>query len=814
MRIRIPLLSVLVCYAVLMGFPAFPSTREATLISLLNPNRELNTTLTATPPTSSLMAGTELMRIGPGVARAIAWSPDSQILAVGSSLGIGLFTRELKPITFFSAADEITAVAWNPNGKQIATASRDRVVQLWDVASGKALILESTPSANETLMGSVTYSSDGAHLASASAQQKAAHIWETATGKLIATLHAENPVYAVAWKPGSNQIALGGARLSTVMDSKVGKHVQLALAFVQIWNVTTVQVLIQMNPVSDSNAYPLYYNREYNTALPPAVALLQWYDHNKRLVLNGFLPDSYFVDWIIDAQQVTRLTMFEACGSIDKGPVSVSPDSLNTAAGFANFCDATPDDRYLGVMIDSEDEGVIEAATSAEPGHVRIASHPLEEGIGFIRAIAWAADSRTLAFLRNDGRLSVNYIVDESSVPLVAMTDFYTAQPYQISSNHDPNQILDSILSPADLTLHVLADSRTATLGYYDVGQFKIPNVGDSPLFYATTTEPLAGFYESNGLISGPYFGPMLSPDMTLLVAGFEDNRIRARPITPLQLPPKIDIPSYVLDAFDEGQNVSFVLPLAYIWNPDKSKIAASWGSNLAVWGVATGQLLVNIPPKTTYPYIIDGFVAWAPDGRLLLHIWDEGVFEANKQSVITHAEVVDGQTGNILYGISPEVNGASLIKGIRSVQWLPTGSSFSIVDNENVVRIWNAASGQLLQTSEGTAIKWSPDGTQLAITHLNRSVSIYSSATGAVNATIQGSTGDILRLEYAPDGKRLATSDSNGLVRVWDVSSGKLLITFTGHRGAVLWVKWKADGSQILSRGLDGTLRLWRTDG
>src|SRR5262249_49473506 len=132
-----------------------PSIAGGTSNPQNRPNSALTQTLTATQQAPLANVGVELKRIGAGVARAAAWSPDSQMLAIGSSMGMGLFTRDLKPIILFSTDDEITALAWNPNGKQIATASRNRIVQLWDIASGKVLTLKTTLSTDETLLGSV-----------------------------------------------------------------------------------------------------------------------------------------------------------------------------------------------------------------------------------------------------------------------------------------------------------------------------------------------------------------------------------------------------------------------------------------------------------------------------------------------------------------------------------------------------------------------------------------------------------------------------------------------------------------------------------
>lgn len=62
-----------------------------------------------------------------------------------------------------------------PDGKTLASGSIDRMVQLWDVATGKQL---ATLKRHTDPVWSVTYSRDGKKLASAS-QDKTIKLWDT-----------------------------------------------------------------------------------------------------------------------------------------------------------------------------------------------------------------------------------------------------------------------------------------------------------------------------------------------------------------------------------------------------------------------------------------------------------------------------------------------------------------------------------------------------------------------------------------------------------------------------------------------------------
>ncbi len=74
-----------------------------------------------------------------GIVHAVAWSPDGKYLAIGSSND----TVELWDMTngnnFFNYSGhtaDVLAVAWSSDGKRIASASSDGTVQVWDALTG------------------------------------------------------------------------------------------------------------------------------------------------------------------------------------------------------------------------------------------------------------------------------------------------------------------------------------------------------------------------------------------------------------------------------------------------------------------------------------------------------------------------------------------------------------------------------------------------------------------------------------------------------------------------------------------------------
>lgn len=133
----------------------------------------------------------------------LMFSPDGRTLATASRDGTAkLWDAASGKLTATLRHDrKVTRLAFTPDGQTVATGSEDRTARLWDVATGRLIAtLE-----HKGDVWSLAFSPDGKMLATGSDNEKVVHLWNASTGELIATLDGARP--PVAFSPDGRTLA-------------------------------------------------------------------------------------------------------------------------------------------------------------------------------------------------------------------------------------------------------------------------------------------------------------------------------------------------------------------------------------------------------------------------------------------------------------------------------------------------------------------------------------------------------------------------------------------------------------------------------
>jgi len=197
---------------------------------------------------------------------ALAWSPDSTLLAIAMS-GVQIwYATTGKQVTVYTGHQStINAIAWSPDGKFVVSADGDAVsaggtLHVWGVATvSTRLIYRGHPDP----VVAVAWSPDGTLIASGggsdSITQKAdpnnntVHIWRPASTKPLLIFHEQRGVVSsVAWSPDSKRIASG-----SMVFTGFAKHTAL------IWEASSGRTLLDYpghNHTADSGVRALAWS--------------------------------------------------------------------------------------------------------------------------------------------------------------------------------------------------------------------------------------------------------------------------------------------------------------------------------------------------------------------------------------------------------------------------------------------------------------------------------------------------------------------------------------------------------------------------
>ena len=163
---------------------------------------------------------------------------------------------------------------------------------------------------------------------------------------------------------------------------------------------------------------------------------------------------------------------------------------------------------------------------------------------------------------------------------------------------------------------------------------------------------------------------------------------------------------------------------------------------------------------------------------------------------------------------------------GAECVAWSPDGQRIAGGARDHVLRVWDAATGTLLQEFGGhtgyvQAVAWSPDGAKLATAGRDKSIRIWDAATGQSLAVLQSDLEDVNSVCWSPDGVQLAShassSGTSGELVIWDAATGRAVLR-QGTGGREARACWNPQSPQVaaIEAVFDATTgaRLWTHPG
>ena len=154
------------------------------------------------------------------------------LLVLLTIFSLNTFAQDFPYTSFEGHTNRVTKIVFSPDGAMLASASEDRTIRLWDIATGTH---RHTLTGHNSYIYSVAFSPDGLTLASGSENGRI-RFWNVTTGQYRVTLEGHSSsVRSVAFGPDGQTLASGSSDRT-----------------IRLWNSTTGQYRVTLEGHSES----------------------------------------------------------------------------------------------------------------------------------------------------------------------------------------------------------------------------------------------------------------------------------------------------------------------------------------------------------------------------------------------------------------------------------------------------------------------------------------------------------------------------------------------------------------------------------
>ncbi len=169
----------------------------------------------------------------------------------------------------------------------------------------------------------------------------------------------------------------------------------------------------------------------------------------------------------------------------------------------------------------------------------------------------------------------------------------------------------------------------------------------------------------------------------------------------------------------------------------------------------------------------------------------------------------------------SPLPRGVKLLRSLRGhtgaigrIAWSPDGKILATPSFDRTICLWDAHSGERLSTIELDcpvfAVAFHPDGTLVGGSN-DGVVRLWNAASGELRHTLNGHKKEVWSVACDAEGRTIASASRDQTAKLWDAASGRLLYTLKAHSGGFNNVAFDTTGRILASGGDDlGSVCLW----
>ncbi len=727
---------------------------------------------------------------------------------------------------------EINDAAFSPDGRRLATASKDRIVKIWDMENGHELV---TYAGHSDHVRSVAFSPDGKLIASAGAEPDI-KLWDPETGKDVRTIKGKG-TYVTSLAYGRDgkylvvsnddkavriyEVASGNLKREMAdFQAKVSKVAFSGDGAILGAGVDNGQIRLWEYPrIVDNPNQPEYWAKQDDHGASYDVV----FSPDKR-TLARCGPDGL---------KLYNTPIAGSAVAVNSHRLLVPTPAANTTSG------SRLDARFTCAAFSRDGKTIF---TGGRDGLIRLWDPDTGQSLGTFKGHNGAVKS--LVFNPAGNQLvsaSSDYTVRVWPFDIVLQARDVTGHLGSIWSaafSPDGSRLVsasaDKTVKIWDLSGKVVHSLEGHNAGvtvalFSPDGRSVLSAGGDKllRLWDADSGKSIRVFKGHDGTITAIDF----SPDGSRIVSGGVDGKIKVWSTRDGKDLMTIDTPAVIAAvAFSpDGKQIAsgHVDQFIRLWDSATGKEQNNWSAHgIAVSALAyspNGQWLasggadhlVRVWPLTTAgnppvrptngaapgsPTTLSGHsgpvssVAFRKDNQhiasagsdLIVKLWKlEGTAAKEAQNYRGHGDWV------------------------TSVAFSRDGYYIASASVDRTIKLWEITSREIPLLAEHTgavqAVAVSPDGKLIASGGTDRSIKLWDRDTGAERMTLFGHADNVLSLAFMPDSKTLvSTADQNDRsIKLWDVPTGKELPQKPGMKdliNAVPLVVVPPDGKRIFA--------------
>lgn len=738
------------------------------------------------------------------------WLPSRLCVAAllfASSVAISSISMPIsaaEPILLKGHSEVVYDAAFLPDGQSAVTASFDRTLKLWDLATQKPV---RTMEGHTGIVLSVAVSADGTLIASG-ASDNTVRLWDVPKNVPL------------------NTIAAHDAAASAVAVTPDGKTVATAdvTGSVKFWDAESGNLKVQ-------------------TKLASGIAYLDWRKDGQQLAVGSATGTIWLLnpaDGAVQASfgahpgELTGLAftpsnqLFSSGGDgiVRRWPANVNPTVTMTHAEKVHAFAVNPNG---GQIVSVCEDKTVRLSNRGDGQQVRV----FEGHGGAVTAVAYSrnqvhvatggADKIARVFDANSGQLVKAFAALPGSITAIEISP---DQQRVLVADDAGNVKLFQLSDAAELKSFAGHAGAVRAIAYWSNGtQIITAGLDKTVRVWSVETAQVVRKVD----LDSPATALALANNDSVLVVGSQDGLIRL--INPNDGTESGRLLGHKgeITGLDVANNLQFVA-------------SSSADGTARVWELATklprqfftshaGPVTrVRFHPDNNHVITsgVDKTVRVEPISVQLVKVADEKRVNALAMAANSAFYATAGEDGVIKMWSTGDGSPQRAFPGFQgpslTVAFSPNSQQIAGGGKDKTIRTWNLGNGQghfrYQTTSEVLRLAYSPDNSKLVAGLADKTLPCFDPTPlnpqpaepphRDAAQTLNGHAEVTSALAWSPDNKTLRTVSADKTLKVWSVAAASSLITLQGHQAPVYSVAFSPDGKTVVSGSNDKTIRLW----